>query len=175
MSDSKPSIPAQPIAPRANVSICFVCLGNICRSPTAEGVMLQLVADRGLTEHIRIDSAGTGAYHVGEPADARSAAAAKQKGVHLPSRARLFVADDLETFDYVVAMDSKNFAHIERMARSRAQLEKVSLLRSFSVDGGPLDVPDPYYADNFDEVFEICRSGCEGLLDYIVRRHGLPG
>jgi protein-tyrosine phosphatase len=156
------------------VRVCFVCLGNICRSPTAEGVMLALLAERGLSEQVSIDSAGTGAYHVGEPADARSREAASRRGVVLASRARLFVAEDFDTFDYIVAMDSRNLAHLQRMAGSRSEHRaKLSLLRSFHAASGELDVPDPYYRDNFDEVFDICRDGCVGLLELLVKRHGL--
>lgn len=155
------------------VSVCFVCLGNICRSPTAEGVMIKLVSERGLSEKIRIDSAGTGAYHVGEPADARSREAARRRGVSLDSRARLFVVSDFDTFDYIVAMDRKNFAHLARLARVEEDRAKLSLLRNFSGGAPDLDVPDPYYNDNFDEVFDICVDGCTGLLEHLLRTHRL--
>jgi protein-tyrosine phosphatase len=155
------------------IRVCFVCLGNICRSPTAEGVMQLLIDERGLGDQIQIDSAGTGAYHVGEASDPRSAAEAKRRGVILTSRARLFVAEDLDNFDYVVAMDGKNLAHMTRMAKSDAHRQKLSLLRNFASAGRDLDVPDPYYADNFDEVFDICMEGCRALLDQIVKTHGL--
>lgn len=159
--------------PASTVSVCFVCLGNICRSPTAEGVMHKLVSERGLSAHVRIDSAGTGAYHVGERADARSAAAARRRDVELESRARLFVASDFDVFDYIVAMDRRNFADIARLARTDAEHAKVSLLRNFCGGARDLDVPDPYYRDNFDEVFDICVESCTGLLDHLVRTHGL--
>src|SRR5882672_8273382 len=94
--------------PESSVSICFVCLGNICRSPTAEGVMAKLIADAGLSSRIAIDSAGTGAYHAGERADARSRAEAISRGVELTSIARQFEQRDFDRFDYVVAMDRRN-------------------------------------------------------------------
>lgn len=160
--------------PNDKISVCFVCLGNICRSPTAEGVMKKLVDDSGLAERFFIDSAGTGAYHAGEPADARSAAAAKRRGVILTSRARLFVASDFESFDYVVAMDSKNHAHLKRLAAGEAHHRKLSMLRSFDALADGIDVPDPYYDDNFDHVYDICLAGCTGLLAHVVEKHGLP-
>ena len=149
------------------IRVCFVCLGNICRSPTAEGVMKALLDAAGLSPRFFIDSAGTGAYHVGEPADRRSAAAARHRGVELTSLARLFTAADFDEFDYIVAMDSKNLAHLRRLARRADDLAKLSLLRSFDAQASAPDVPDPYFEDNFDEVFTICQRGCEGLLRHI--------
>ena len=157
-----------------SISVCFVCLGNICRSPTAEGVMKMLVEEAAIADRFFIDSAGTGAYHVGEAADARSAHAARQHGVELTSRARQFVAADFAKFDYVVAMDQKNLSHLRDMAHDAAATGKLSLLRSFDRKAGHADVPDPYFKDNFDEVFEICRAGCAGLLEHIRRERKLP-
>lgn len=99
------------------ISLCFVCLGNICRSPTAEGVMLSLIEERGLEGQISVDSAGTASYHTGNPADPRSAAAAKKRGIRLPSRARQFTAEDFERFDYVLACDQSNFEDLKDLAR----------------------------------------------------------
>ncbi|HEY2734913.1 MAG TPA: low molecular weight protein-tyrosine-phosphatase, partial [Polyangiales bacterium] len=149
------------------------CLGNICRSPTAEGVMKHLVDQAGMTNAFFIDSAGTGAYHVGESADRRSAEAARRQGIELTSRARLFVPVDFSTFDYVVAMDTKNHSHLRGMVDSESASKKLSLLRSFDREASHHDVPDPYFEDNFDEVFEICRAGCAGLLEHIRRERGL--
>jgi protein-tyrosine phosphatase len=153
--------------------ICFVCLGNICRSPTAEGIMLHLLAQRGI-EGYAIDSAGTAAYHVGEQADPRTRATARARGVHLPSVARQFEHVDFERFDYVVAMDQSNATNLRKLARDQASRDKVVLLREFcalSREAGELDVPDPYYggAQGFDEVFDICQRACEGLLEHIAR------
>ena len=131
--------------------------------------MKQLVEREGLAERFFIDSAGTGTYHVGEAADARSAQAALRQGVKLTSLARQFVEQDFDAFDYIVAMDRKNLAHLRRLARDQSDHGKLSLLRSFQRDATAEDVPDPYFEDNFDEVFEICRAGCEGLLEQILR------
>ena len=135
--------------------------------------MKHLVAQAGLTERFVIDSAGTGAYHVGEAADARSAEAARRHGIELTSAARQFVEDDFDAFDYVIAMDRRNHAHLEQLARRAGERDKLALLRSFEQHASGLDVPDPYFEDNFDEVFEICRAGCAGLLAHIRSEHGL--
>jgi protein-tyrosine phosphatase len=154
------------------LNICFVCLGNICRSPTAEGIMIQLVKDSGLTNQISIDSAGTSAYHIGEPADPRSRAAAKNHHISLPSRARQFKAGDFERFDYVVAMDQSNQKNLIRMAHSKTDREKIVLLRNFdSKSTKDSDVPDPYYGgpNGFETVFQICLAGCDGLLNAVIQ------
>jgi protein-tyrosine phosphatase len=159
-----------------SIRVCFVCLGNICRSPTAEGILIQLVHEAGLELRVTIDSAGTSAYHVGEAADARSRAEALRRGVKLPSRARQFVAEDFDRFDYVIAMDRRNQHDIERLARTDADAQKVHLLRRFDARGGAdLDVPDPYYGegDGFARVFDICEAGCRGLLAHMRKTHAL--
>ena len=144
--------------------VLFVCLGNICRSPTAEGVMLHLLQERGITS-IVVDSAGTSAYHVGEPADRRSQQEANRRGIHLPSRARQFVVADFDQFDWIVAMDKDNERNIRSLARNDEDADKVHLFRDFEPDGVKgLSVPDPYYERNFGLVFDICQRGCVGLL-----------
>lgn len=135
--------------------------------------MKHLAEQAGLADQLEISSAGTGAYHVGERADARSAEAARRQGIELTSEARQFVADDFDRFEYVVAMDRKNHAHLQHLARRAAEREKIHLLRAFDALATREDVPDPYFEDNFDEVFEICRAGCAGLLEHIVRERGL--
>jgi protein-tyrosine phosphatase len=159
----------------ARIRICFVCLGNICRSPTAEGVMLQLVDEAGRAERIVIDSAGTGAWHAGERADARSRAEARSRGVDLPSIARQFTPADFDAFDYVVAMDRKNCLDLARLAGSAEHERKVRLLRSFDPQADGPDVPDPYYGGDhgFAHVFDICMAGCRGLLAHLRKEHGL--
>ena len=149
--------------------VVFVCLGNICRSPTAEGVMLHLLKDRGITS-IVVDSAGTSAYHVGEGADTRSQREANRRGVHLPSRARQFVVEDFDSFDWIVAMDTENQRNIVSLARSEADKRKVHLFRNCSPSGEVgLSVPDPYYENNFARVFDICVECCTGLLQELTR------
>lgn len=160
------------------IRICFVCLGNICRSPTAEGIMLALVAEAGLGEHIAIDSAGTGAWHVGERADARSREVAGRRGVELPSIARQFEHADFARFDYVIAMDAENAADLRALARDAATATRVHLLRRFDPESPPdAPVPDPYYGGDrgFDDVFDICHAACSGLLAHLIEAHGLAG
>jgi protein-tyrosine phosphatase len=149
------------------IAVCFVCLGNICRSPTAEGVFIDLVAQAGLRERFVIDSAGTGAWHVGERADPRSRAEARRRGVELPSIARQVVAQDFARFDLLLAMDRRNRADLLAMARSEQARAKVRLFRSFDASAAAeAEVPDPYYGgdEGFAEVFDICRRAGEGLL-----------
>jgi len=152
--------------------LLFVCLGNICRSPTAEGVMRSLVEQAGLQEHVEIDSAGTGAWHVGSPADARASATARARGVALESVARQVVLDDFEEFDLVLAMDSENLRALTRLAADEEQRARIRLLREFdpaSEGAANLDVPDPYYGGErgFEEVFDLVQAACAGLLERI--------
>jgi protein-tyrosine phosphatase len=152
--------------------ILFVCLGNICRSPTAEGVMRSLVAQAGLEDSIELDSAGTGAWHVGSPPDQRATAAAGDRGVVLEGAARQVRAADFDDFDLLIAMDSANLRDLRALAHDEEQRAKVRLLREFdpaSAGSADLDVPDPYYGsgDGFAEVFELVRAACEGLLTQI--------
>ena len=149
--------------------LLFVCLGNICRSPTAEGVMRHLVIQGGLQDEIELDSAGTGAWHVGSAPDERARAAAARRGVTLQGVARRIEREDLEEFDLILAMDHANLRDLRALAPSAPEREKVRLLREFdpaSTGESDLDVPDPYYggADGFGTVFELVRAACEGLL-----------
>ncbi len=159
------------------VRLCFVCLGNICRSPTAEGIMLALVKSEGLGDKFEIDSAGTAAYHVGERADHRSRQTARARGVELPSIARAFTREDFARFHYVLAMDTQNQQNLLALARTEEAKAKVHLLRSFEPTHtrDDLSVPDPYYGgpDGFERVFEICDAACRGLLSHLRREHAL--
>jgi protein-tyrosine phosphatase len=151
------------------VRLLFVCLGNICRSPTAEGVMRSLVAREGMEGQITVDSAGTGAWHLGSAPDARARAAAAERGIDLSGHARQVQPEDFETFDLVLAMDRENERLLRGMARDEQERSKVRLLREFdpaSVEAGDLEVPDPYYgaAGGFEEVLELVQAACEGLL-----------
>jgi protein-tyrosine phosphatase len=153
--------------------ILFVCLGNICRSPTAEAVMAQLVADAGLEHEIEIDSAGTGAWHVGNPPDARATAAAARRGIAMRGVARQVTPDDFDRFDLIVAMDEDNRRALLELARAAADPDaaaaRVRKLREFDPDGGDpdLDVPDPYYGgdEGFEHVLDLVEAACGGLLD----------
>lgn len=153
--------------------ICFVCLGNICRSPTAEGVFKKLIVDAQLDHKLTIDSAGTGAYHVGELPDPRSRSAASRRGYDLSTRARRFVAADFDRFDLVLAMDRDNYENLQTLARGRTHVPPIRMLRSFD-DASPVDaeVPDPWYGngDGFEEVLDICERACRGLLEHVRSR-----
>jgi len=149
--------------------ICFVCTGNICRSPTAEGVMAKLLEDSGLADRVTIDSAGTGSWHVGDLADPRTRRAARGRGIDLTHRARQFTRHDLDRFDLVLAMDLDNLRHLTVLAGKRDRPE-VRLLRSFDPDAPPdAEVPDPYYGegDGFETVLDQCERACVGLLAHI--------
>ncbi|MDP6980985.1 MAG: low molecular weight protein-tyrosine-phosphatase [Myxococcota bacterium] len=158
------------------IRVCFVCLGNICRSPTAEGVMKRLVRDADLAHAIETESAGTAGYHVGETPDPRSREEAMRRGVQLESRAQQFQAHHFPRFDYVLAMDGENFADLKRLTDDAAHHARLYLLRHFEPgDSKERNVPDPYYGgdDGFAHVFEICEAACRGLLDHIVEQHAL--
>lgn len=144
--------------------VLFVCLGNICRSPTAEAVMRGLVEERGLSDTIEIDSAGTGDWHVGKSADPRAIEAAAARGVELTSRARQVGAADFGDFDLIVAMDRSNHGNL--VALAGGDESKLRLLREYGGDAD-LDVPDPYYGgeDGFEEVLDIIERNCGLLLD----------
>lgn len=153
--------------------ICFVCMGNICRSPTAHGVMERLAREAGLETRLVIDSAGTGAWHVGELPDSRACAAATKRGYALTHRARKFTPSDFDRFDLVIAMDRDNYDHLQRLARGRTVVPAIRLLRSFDADAPEgAEVPDPYAGedDGFEEVLDICERACRGLLDHIRAR-----
>lgn len=147
-------------------------MGNICRSPTGEGVMRHLLAERGLADHVRVDSAGTHAYHVGNPADARMRAAAERRGISLGSIARQAEADDFERFDVVVAMDRDNRRDLLDLARraGRGTPANLVLMSEFLPGGRPVDVPDPYYggAEGFEEVLDLVEEACPVLLDHLL-------
>jgi len=147
--------------------VCFVCLGNICRSPTAEAVFEHLVADAGLAHEIEVESAGTGDWHVGEGADPRAVGAAESRGYRLDGQAQCFSAEDFDRFDLIVAMDASNRGDLVALAPGSDAAEKVVLLRDFDPDGRG-DVPDPYFGDHgFDQVLDLIESSCRGLLAHI--------
>lgn len=138
--------------------------------------MLHLIRERGLEDHITVDSAGTAAYHAGERADRRSREAALRRGIELPSRARHFEAADFERFDYVVAMDRSNHEDLWELAAAHER-EKLHLLRAFDpASPARAEVPDPYYGggNGFELVLDLCHAACVGLLEVIIERHGLP-
>jgi protein-tyrosine phosphatase len=158
------------------VRVCFVCLGNICRSPTAAGIMRQRVADSGLDGDIEVHSAGTAGYHIGELPDERARAEARRRGVDIDDPGQQFQGLDFDTFDLIVAMDHDNVAQLERLARTDDHHERIVLLRRYDEDAPPdAEVPDPYYGgeDGFRDVFDLIDAACRGLLDSLRTDHGL--
>jgi protein-tyrosine phosphatase len=157
------------------VRVLFVCLGNICRSPTAEGVMRKLVADAGLEDRVEVDSAGTGSWHVGAKPDPRATTAAAKAGFELGGRARQVNGADFDRFDLILAMDRFNASELLGMAPGGAGAEKVRLLREFdpaSTGEWNLDVPDPYEGGpkGFQHALALIEAACKGLLDELRRR-----
>jgi protein-tyrosine phosphatase len=153
------------------VAVLFVCMGNICRSPTAEGVFRALVAGRGLGGRIAADSAGTHAWHVGDPPDPRTCAAARRRGLDLSGlRARQATADDFRRFDYVLAMDRRNQAALEALRRPGSPA-RLGLFLDFAPRLGRREMPDPYYGgpDGFELVLDLAAEAAAGLLNHIVR------
>ena len=158
------------------VRVLFVCMGNICRSPTAEGVFARKVREAGLAQHIRIDSAGTHAYHIGNPPDERTQRAAKRRGYDLSAlRARKVEVHDFMHFDYVLAMDEENLAILQdlraRIDAARLQAH-LGLMMDFASDAAnhAREVPDPYYGGEagFERVLDMIEAAADGLLQRII-------
>ncbi|MBI3900200.1 MAG: low molecular weight phosphotyrosine protein phosphatase [Gammaproteobacteria bacterium] len=154
------------------VRVLFVCLGNICRSPMAEGVFRRLVEQAGYADRVHIDSAGTHAYHIDQPPDLRAQAAAARRGVDIAMlRGRQALAEDLLSHDYVLAMDDENYAHLRALCPPEHE-HKVRLFLEFATRSNERFVPDPYYggASGFDRVLDLIEDAAEGLLADIRKR-----
>jgi protein-tyrosine phosphatase len=150
--------------------ILFVCLGNICRSPTAEGVMRHVLRDEGLEHRVEVDSAGTGGYHVGAPPDERATEAARRRSIVLDGQARKFAAVDFDEFDLILAMDEENRRDLLDLAPDDRARAKIRLLREFDPDsdgGTDLGVPDPYYGgdEGFEHVLDLVEAATRGLVE----------
>jgi protein-tyrosine phosphatase len=160
---------------RQRVKVLFVCMGNICRSPTAEGVFRKLIADEGLAERFEVDSAGTHAYHVGEPPDRRAQQTAMSRGIVLSDlRARRVEARDFDYFDYLLAMDRDNYSALSERCAQRPELaSRIRLFMEFAPHMQIREVPDPYYggAGGFEAVFDMVEEAAKGLLEEIRARH----
>lgn len=155
------------------VRVLFVCLGNICRSPTAHGVFEKLVKDAGLQHLIEIDSCGTGAWHVGEAPDERTQKKAKDKGYDLSYlRARKLNKEDFEKFDYILSMDTRNLADVIKKAPATYN-GTIKLFLDYSQERNILEVPDPFYGDDetFERVFNLVESTCKGLMQELKEKY----
>lgn len=155
--------------------LLFVCLGNICRSPSAENIMNHLIREAGLEQEIICDSAGTSGYHIGSPPDRRMTAAAARRGIELIGAARQFERSDFEKFDLVLAMDRDNYEGICAVDRTGKYHEKVRLMCDFCTKHTLREVPDPYYGgeEGFNQVIDLLLDACQGLLDHIVKEQNL--
>ncbi|MBD1821295.1 low molecular weight phosphotyrosine protein phosphatase [Cyanobacteria bacterium FACHB-DQ100] len=155
--------------------LLFVCLGNICRSPSAENIMNHLIQQAGLEHEIVCDSAGTSSYHIGSPPDRRMTAAAKLRGIQLVGRARQFERSDFEEFDLILAMDHDNYEAICSIDPAGTYRDKVQLMCNFCTEHTLREVPDPYYGgqEGFNFVIDLLLDACQGLLDFIIKEQNL--
>lgn len=156
------------------MKLLFICLGNICRSPAAEGIMRQMVEERALSNDIIVDSAGIGSWHVGEMPDPRMRKHAARRGYDLsPLRARQFRSDDFQKFDYIIVMDEENYHDVMERGGVYADARKVLRMKDYFIRyKGQQSVPDPYYggAEGFERALDLIEDGCEGLLKDLVNK-----
>ena len=155
------------------IRVLFVCMGNICRSPMAEAVFTHLVEEAGLGDQLEIDSVGTTSYHVGEPAHPGTRRVLAQHDIQSHSISRKINSTDLAEADYLIAMDHDNLEDLQAMARRIPVNSHLHLLLEFASNAPALDVPDPYYSNNFEHVYRLVESGCQGLLAHIRQGEGI--
>ncbi len=149
--------------------LLFVCLGNICRSPSAENIMKYLIEKEGSSARIQCDSAGTSSYHIGSPPDSRMSAAAARRGIILKGQARQFIPEDFEDFDLILAMDKSNYEDILSLDPRGDYRDKVRLMCDHARHHRVKEVPDPYYGgrEGFDRVIDLLLDACGGLLEEV--------
>jgi protein-tyrosine phosphatase len=152
------------------VRVLFVCLGNICRSPMAEAVFNHLVRDAGLEKHIEADSAGTGDWHVGQPAHHGTRSILQQNNISYDGRCRQIARNDLDEFDYIVTMDNQNLNDVQILGKGRA---RITPLLSYAPQADVREVPDPYHSGGFEGVYDLVQMGAAGLLNTIRQEHAL--
>ena len=153
------------------ISVLFVCLGNICRSPAAEAIFIRLLEKKGLTDAFIVDSAGTGSWHIGKKADSRMRIAAERRNINILSKARQITSKDFEKFNYILAMDDSNFRNIENLKNKTASSDFASIIKiqNFRSVFNEREVPDPYFGgdEGFDYVLDILEDSVKGFLDSI--------
>ena len=151
------------------ISVLFVCLGNICRSPAAEAIFIKLLKKKGLTDHIIVDSAGTGSWHIGKKADSRMRIAAERRDINILSRARQITSEDFEEFNYILAMDDSNFRNIQDLKNRTSSTDFSSLqkIQNFRSVFNEQEVPDPYFGgdEGFDYTLDILEDSVSGFLE----------
>jgi len=157
-------------------SLLFVCMGNICRSPSGENVMRKLLEDADLSDRVRCDSAGTIGYHVGNPPDPRMSSAGRKRGYAMTGSARKVTPADLDAFDLILAMDNENFADLERISTPENR-HKVKRFCEFCIQYSDTEVPDPYYggAQGFEHVLDLLEDGCSQILKQIQGQDSTAG
>ena len=156
------------------VRIIFVCLGNICRSPMAEAILVHRIKDAGLQEQIEVDSAGTGDWHIGDSPHEGTLRILKTNGIEHPMQARQIVASDLDEFDYLIVMDDKNERDVRAVAANgTAGRAHIARLLDYLPDVTDKNVPDPYFTGDFDAVYQMVSAACDHLLEAVKREHHL--
>lgn len=151
--------------------VLFICLGNICRSPAAEGILKDMVRERNLEQTIQVDSAGLGAWHTGQLPDERMRRSARSRGYDLTSRARQVRSWDFSAFDLIIAMDDDNYDELRRLCPQAKDMDKIRRIRDYFSPGTRLDyVPDPYYMghDGFEQALDLLEDACRNLLDQLL-------
>ena len=150
------------------IKLLFVCLGNICRSPSAENLMRHLLTQKNLLDKFELDSAGTSSYHIGSPPDSRMRAAARKRNIELKGKARQIEDFDLDYYDLILAMDKSNYQNIKYLDRKGKYHHKIKMMCDFASQYNDTEVPDPYYGgeSGFDYVIDLLLDACDGLLEY---------